>query len=213
MNDSSSVQRPRQGRRRLQRPADFTGRPLTSFRQVFLRHGLPGALLGAFCLLHPGMRTLLIEATEQAVRTPLTYLLVGSLILTGLSAYSRYAGGEWSHRQFGWVLYLGVLSLWEEWVFRLAIPYSFAGDEGHGTGLLVAIILCNVLFGAFHYFTLRWKWQWCLAACVGGFAFSRQMDMHFDLLMVAGIHWVATCLNTSRPPGLRRSLPNVSPLA
>ena len=200
LNDLSSVQPPRQSRRRLQRPADFTGGPLVTFRQVFLRHGLPGALLGAFCLFHPGMRALLVEATAQAVSTPLPYLLAGSLILIGLSAYTRYAGGGWSRSQLGWVFYLGVLSLWEEWVFRLAIPYTL---KDQGTELIVGIILCNILFGFIHYFTLRWKWQWCVAACIGGFAFSRQMDMHFDLLVVAGIHWVATCLNTPRPPGLR----------
>ncbi|MFT4799751.1 MAG: hypothetical protein ACI9W1_003192, partial [Candidatus Azotimanducaceae bacterium] len=194
---------PPRSRRRLQRGADFTGGPLGSFREVFLRHGLPGALLGAFCLLHPGMRALLVEATVQAVTTPLPYLLVGSLILVGLSAYSRYSCDGWSCRQFGWVLYLGVLSLWEEWVFRLAIPYSL---KEQGAELIVGIILCNILFGAIHYFTLRWKWQWCVAACLGGFAFSRQMDVHFDLLIVAGIHWVATCVNTPRPPGLRRDL-------
>lgn len=201
MNDSPSTQPLAKSRRRLQRAADFTGGPLDSFRQVFLRHGLPGALLGAFCLLHPGMRALLVEATSHVLITPLPYLLVGSLILIGLSAYSRYDGGRLSLHQFGWVIYLGLLSLWEEWVFRLAIPYSL---REQGVDLVVAIILCNLLFGVVHYFTLRWKWQWCVAACVGGFAFSRQMDTHFDLLIVAGIHWVATCLNTPRPPGLRR---------
>lgn len=185
----------------MQRPPDFTGGRLDSFRQVFLRHGLPGALLGALCLLHPDVRAFLVEATEQAVKTPLLYLLAGSLILIVLSAYTSYRGGGWSGRQLGWVIYLGALSLWEEWVFRLAIPYSL---EAQGMGLLFAIVLCNLLFGAIHYFTLRWKWQWCVAACIGGFAFSRQMDLHFDLLLVTGIHWAATCLNTPRPPSARR---------
>jgi len=197
MNDSSTDRPPPKSRRRLQRGPDFTGGRLDSFRQVFLRHGLPGALLGALCLLHPDMRTLVVDATAQAVSAPMPYLLIGSLILIGLTAYTSYRGDEWSGRQLGWVIYLGVLSLWEEWVFRLAMPYSL---EAQGMGLLFAIIVCNLLFGAIHYFTLRWKWQWCVAACIGGFAFSRQMDLHFDLLLVAAIHWVATCLNTPRPP-------------
>ena len=146
----------------------------------------------------------MVDATASAVMAPLRYLLAGSLILIGLSVYTRYQSGGWSGRQLGWVIYLVALSFWEEWVFRLAIPYSL---EGQGAGLLGAVILCNVLFGALHYFTLRWKWQWCVAACIGGFAFSRQMDLHFDLLLVAGIHWIATCLNTPRPPsGRRRNL-------
>ncbi len=37
--------------RRLQRPPDFTGKTLNHFRDVFLRHGLPGLLLGCLFLV------------------------------------------------------------------------------------------------------------------------------------------------------------------
>ncbi|MDZ7685961.1 MAG: hypothetical protein U5O39_13900 [Gammaproteobacteria bacterium] len=70
--------------------------------------------------------------------------------------------------------------------------------------LSIAVIASNILFGAVHYFTLRWKWQWCLGACLGGIVLSRQMNEHFDLALLIGIHWVATYANTPRLPGRRR---------
>jgi hypothetical protein len=186
-------------KRRLQRPPDFTGRRLDSFREVFFRHGLPGALLGALFLLHPTAQGLLARAMEPVLNHPGVYLLGGGLVLAGLTTYGLYIGGV-RIQQFGWVLYLGVLSLWEEWVFRLALPYSL---QSFGFSLMSAVLVSNLLFGAAHYFTLRWKWQWCVIACLGGLAFSRQMNEHFDLLLVAGIHWVATFVNTPRLPSRR----------
>tara|TARA_R110002110_G_scaffold226741_3_gene441066 strand:+ start:177 stop:662 length:486 start_codon:yes stop_codon:yes gene_type:complete len=160
---------------------------------------LPGALLGVLFLLHPTAQALLIRAMEPALANPLIYILAGCLLLTGLTIYGFYVGG-FKVQQFGWAVYLGALSLWEEWVFRLALPYSL---HAMGFNLLAAVLVSNLIFGAAHYFTLRWKWQWCLMACLGGLAFSRQMHGQFDLLLVAGIHWVATFVNTPRLPSPR----------
>jgi hypothetical protein len=187
-------------RRRLQRPPDFTGDSLDSFQQVFIRHGLPGAVLGMLCLLHPDLRELLSKATASAANSLSTYVICGILILAALNIYTLFTRRRWSTQTLGWACYLGLLSLWEEWLFRIALPY---GLESLGSPLIAGVVLSNILFGLLHYFTLRWKWQWCVAACIGGFAFSRQMDMHFDLLLVAGIHWIATFLNTPTPPAKR----------
>ena len=96
------------------------------------------------------------------------------------------------------MLYLLAVSVWEEWVFRLALPWF---GQALGFDLRVAVILSNVLFGALHYFTLRWKWPWCLAAFFGGMALSRQYAEHQDLAMIIALHWVATFVNTPRLPG------------
>ena len=36
---------------------------------------------------------------------------------------------------------------------------------------------------------------------LGGLALSRHFGNHFDLAMVVALHWVATFVNTPRPPG------------
>ncbi|NJN52835.1 MAG: CPBP family intramembrane metalloprotease, partial [Gammaproteobacteria bacterium] len=47
------------------------------------------------------------------------------------------------------------VSAWEEWVFRLALPYYV---ESQGGDLMIAVVGANLIFAVAHYFTLRWKW-------------------------------------------------------
>lgn len=191
--------------RRLQRPADFTGGRLDSFRQVFLRHGLPGAVLGLLCLAHPEMRALLGAALAPLLDDPVPYVLAGAAIFAGLVVYAAFLNGRIEAAATGWVVYRLFVSLWEEWVFRLAVPYLAAAN---GADLRTVVIGSNVVFGAMHYFTLRWKWPWCLGACLGGLAFSRLLAEHSDLALIVGVHWVATFFNTPRLPGRSRISPS-----
>ncbi|NBC22758.1 MAG: CPBP family intramembrane metalloprotease [Gammaproteobacteria bacterium] len=184
--------------RRLQRPADFTGQRLRTFRAVLLRHGLPGAVLGALCLLHPQAGTLLDAALRGLLATPLSYIGFACLTFAGLVAYAWLIDRRLDPPAVGWILYLLAISTWEEWVFRVALPYL---GEAQGIPLVAAVVVSNVAFGLMHYFTLRWKWPWCLAAALGGLALSRQFGDHADLAVIIGLHWVATFLNTPRPPG------------
>lgn len=187
--------------RRLQRPPDFTGARLSTFRAVALRHGLPGALLGVLCLLHPDMRTLLLDALASLMAAPVHYAAAGGLILGVLAGYAGFIDRRLDLPALGWIFYLLLVSVWEEWVFRLAIPY-FA--EANGVDLRSAVIASNAGFAVMHYFTLRWKWFWCVGAFLGGMALSRHFGAHYDLALVIGIHWVATFLNTPRLPGRAR---------
>ena len=144
------------------------------------------------------MRELLSVALTNLYIHPQMYILAGLMIMTGLSLYAWYVDRRWHLEKLGWVLYLGALSVWEEWVFRLAIPFFM---ESRGIELFVAVLGANIFFAVAHYFTLRWKWQWCVAVFFFGMLLSRQMNNHFDLLLVVGIHWVFTFLNTPRLPG------------
>lgn len=184
--------------RRLQRAPDFTGGRLDSFLAVFLRHGLPGALLGLVCLMQPQMRGLLGAGLTNLHSRPLLYITSGLLLLGALTAYAWYIDGRLSLDKLCWVFYLAAVSSWEEWVFRLAVPYY---AKSQGVELITAVVATNLLFAGAHYFTLRWKWQWCAAAFICGMALSRRMENHPDLLLVIGIHWLVTFLNTPRPPG------------
>ncbi|XOV82829.1 MAG: type II CAAX prenyl endopeptidase Rce1 family protein [bacterium] len=201
MNNNDSIQaRLSPSQKRLQRPPDFTGNRLVSFRAVFLRHGLPGAVLGVLCLLHPAMRELLGSALTAFYSQPLFYMFSALVILVVLSLYAGFLDRRWKIEKLGWVLYLGLVSAWEEWVFRLAVPYYL---ESIGVSLFVAVLTSNTVFALAHYFTLRWKWQWCVAVFFFAMALSRQMETHFDLMLVIGVHWVFTFLNTPRLPGRR----------
>jgi len=187
--------------RRLQRPPDFTGDRLTRFTQVFVRHGLVGALLGAACLFVPEMRTLLHGAVAAFIEAPLRYMLAGCALLTLMLAYAWYLDRRLDAASVAWMLYLLGVSIWEEWVFRLALPYFGAAQ---GLELRSVIIASNVAFGLMHYFTLRWKWQWCVAACLGGLALSRNFYQQQDLALIIALHWAATFINTPRMPGSMR---------
>ena len=184
-------------RRRLQRDADFTGERIEQFSEVWLRHGLPGALLGAVCLLHPGSRDLLVRSTSNLLADPLPYVLAGLLLLTVMLLW-RFIGDRRLDRISAiWVLYLLGVSVWEEWVFRLAVPYAALA---YGADLGVAVVLSNAAFGLAHYFTLRWKWYWCVGAALGGMGLSRLLEAEMDLAVIVGIHWLGTFLNTPAPP-------------
>ncbi len=194
--NASAVLAPSQ--HRLQRAPDFTGARLDTFKQVALRHGLPGAVLGVLCLCVPEMRMLLADGLADMRAAPAGYFLIGVAIFGCLIGYAWFLDRRIDAAAVGWMLYLLAVSIWEEWVFRLAIPYF---GEAQGVALMPMVLVSNLFFGVVHFFTLRWKWYWCLGAFLGGVALSRNVDQHFDLALVIAIHWVATYINTPRLPG------------
>ena len=186
--------------RRLQREPDFTGDKLASFREVALRHGIPGALLGLAFFALPQTRGLL-DLGSPSSGSLLQWITAACLIFVALNLYAWFIDRSWRLEKAGWVLYLGAVSAWEEWVFRLALPY-LANDLG--MRLMHAAIISNAIFAAAHYFTLRWKWPWCVGAFLGGLALSREFADHQNLVLIIYIHWIATFLNTPRLPGTSR---------
>lgn len=150
------------------------------------------------CVGLPGLQIVFADSLEKGLASPTRYALSFAVIVCLLNAYAWLIDRQWSLPKLGWIIYLGALSFWEEWVFRLAIPQAL---EGHGASVWLAAILSALVFGGAHYFTLRWRWQWCVGAFIGSLALSRQMDLHNDLFLIAAFHWIATYLNTPRPPG------------
>jgi hypothetical protein len=155
-------------------------------------------LLGALCLAHPDLRALLSGALTNFAAAPVRYLGAGAAVLAALMAYAAFIDRRLDARAAGWIIYLLLVSVWEEWLFRLAIPWLNASQ---GLDPRTAAIVSNALFGLMHFFTLRWKWYWCVAAFIGGMALSRNYAQHQDLAAIIAFHWIATFLNTPRPPG------------
>lgn len=184
--------------RRLQRAADFTGERLVSCRQIVLRHGLPGVLAALALMLLTPVPSTVWQALAPALQAPLTW--VGLLLLSGVAqlAWARWLNGDLLGVDAGWSLYLLALSCWEEVLFRLALPLLLVQA---GADPFVSIVLANLLFGAMHWFTLRWRLHWCILAVLGGLALSRHFMLHTDLVALIALHWVGTFLNTPRMPG------------
>ncbi|MEE4300785.1 MAG: CPBP family intramembrane glutamic endopeptidase [Pseudomonadales bacterium] len=196
----TAPRRPAPSQRRLQRPPDLTGPRLSRFREVFLRHGLPVLAVGALLLLGPEQRMLLWSHLQPALRDPLAYGFAAACVLAGCCALSGWLDRGVDVSRLGWIVYLLALSIWEEWVFRLATPHWLESIHGSREA---AILATNLVFGALHWFTLRWRLRWCVLAFLGGMAFSQQMATG-DFTRVVLTHWALTFLNTPRPPGGRR---------
>jgi membrane protease YdiL (CAAX protease family) len=190
---------------RLQRKPDITGRKITRFREVLFRHGLFVSALALACFGLPQSTSLLKWGLSRFMVHPAPYFVGAFCLLLFLMILSRVFHQGLNARQMVWIIYLLGISFAEEWVFRLALPGFVAGF----TGIPRAVLLCNLAFAAMHYFTLRWKLRWCVGAFFGAMGLSRLMG-HGDLLLVVGVHWLATFLNTPVAVGSgekRNSLP------
>ena len=181
---------------RLQRESGFKGRKITRLREVLLRHGLFVVLLAFICLWFPQMRGLLAWGLASFINNPFPYFVGTVCLVLFFIIMTKAIKQVLNTRQMLWIFYLLGVSICEEWVFRLALPGVAAGY----IGLRPAVLLCNLLFAAMHYFTLRWKIRWCLLAFLGAMGLSRLMS-HGDLMLVIGVHWLATFLNTPVPVG------------
>lgn len=147
------------------------------------------------------MRELAQSGLERAAAAPLFYVSAYLVVFAVLCAYLWRRDGRIEGTSIGWSVYLLGVSTWEEWVFRLAVPY-YAAEQG--VDLDLAVLLSSLAFGIAHFFTLRWRWQWCVGAFFGAMGLSRLMGNEFDLALVIGVHWIVTFLNTPRPPGKPR---------
>ena len=101
----------------------------------------------------------------------------------GTIGWSVYLDRTFSLRQLSWIIYLLFLSFWEEWAFRVGLP-KLLQDLGLET--MHAMVISNMLFGAMHYVTLRWKALWCFFAFLFGMHLSNQWVDYGDIWLIVG---------------------------
>jgi membrane protease YdiL (CAAX protease family) len=181
---------------RLQRPAKARSRAVLHFRQVLARHLVTMLVVAVVTGLGVASVDDWKRLLSPLIAHPVHYLAMCVAIVAGIAIYHRVRGIPWSAAQVGWVGYLFLISVVEEWAFRVFLPLYLVDDFGARASAL----LSSVFFGALHYFTLRWRLTACLLTTLGGLGFSRLLDVSGDLALVILVHWIVTFLNTPRPP-------------
>ena len=181
---------------RLQRPANTRVSAVLHFRQVLSRHLVTMSLIAVMMGLLVVNVDDWVQLLSPLVAHPVYYLAACLVILAGIAVYQSSRGIRWSEAQVGWVGYLFLISVVEEWAFRVFLPLYLADDQG----VRASVVISSVIFGALHYFTLRWRLIACLITMLGGLGFSRLLDVTGDLALVILVHWIVTFLNTPRPP-------------
>ena len=181
---------------RLQRPAKARSGAVLHFRQVLSRHLLTMSVIAVVTGLGVARVDDWKRLLSPLIAHPVHYLAMCVAIVAGIAIYQRVRGIPWSAIQMGWVGYLFLISVLEEWAFRVFLPLYLMDD----LGARVSIVTSSVLFGALHYFTLRWRLTACVMTMLGGLGFSRLLDVSGDLALVILAHWIVTFLNTPRPP-------------
>ena len=181
---------------RLQRPAKARSSAVLHFRQVLSRHLLTMSVIAVVTGLGVARADDWIGLLSPLIAHPVHYLVMCVAIVAGIAIYQRLRGIPWSATQMGWVGYLFLISVVEEWAFRVFLPLYLMDD----LGARASVLLSSVLFGALHYFTLRWRLTACLVTMLGGIGFSRLLEVSGDLALVILVHWIVTFLNTPRPP-------------
>ncbi len=180
---------------RLQRDHSPDTTPVSTFTQVLYRHGaLMGSVAMVLVVVQGGMA---LDASLAGVwQRPATFLLATLVILAGFVGYLKWRDYAFVGTQWLWIGYLLYISVVEEIAFRLYLPVVLESHSGWVTGVL----LSNLIFGAIHYYTLRWKFSHCVVAALGGIGLSRLLAQSGDLGVIILVHFVATFLNTPRPP-------------
>jgi len=181
---------------RLQRKASKGGVYISKFRQVFIRHGLTMGLVALVCLFLPALTESIQWSTAAFLTNHLGYAAAGSILVVFFLGFLRFRGYSINGRELVWLLYLLFISIVEEFSFRLMLPSFFVAT----VGAIPAVVLSNLAFACIHFFTLRWRLMNCIGAFLGGLGLSRILSNTEDIILVIGVHWLVTFLNTPTAP-------------
>lgn len=181
---------------RLQRKMSPSGIYVATFREIILRHGLTMAIISLLCLFVTGAIDIVILGFSSLIAGTFFYLVAMFVILVFFIAFLVFRGQKIGPTQYAWLGYLLIISFLEELSFRLILPTLLLGT----VGMIPAVLLSNLVFASFHFFTLRWKFFNCLGAFLGGIGLSRLLVNTEDIALVILVHWFFTFLNTPTAP-------------
>jgi membrane protease YdiL (CAAX protease family) len=186
-------------KRRLQRPAKDQNCLISKFNQVLARHFLTMAVIAGICIFISMESFANSIYLKPLTSSPVYYFF----ILTAISLFfiffyfKRGHKIEWIH--LAWLTYLLLISIVEEFAFRMMLPILLSGTFG----MMFAVLFSNFLFAFIHYMTLRWKLINCVIAFIGGIGFSRLLVSTEDIAILILVHYFFTFLNTPLPPERR----------
>lgn len=181
---------------RLQRKASGGGVYISKFRQVFLRHGLTMGLVAMVCLFLPALTESIRWSTAAFLTDHLPYIAASAILVVFFLGFLWFRGYSTNGRELTWLAYLLFISIVEEFSFRLMLP-SFLLLT---LGAIPAAVLSNLAFACIHFFTLRWRLMNCIGVFLGGLGLSRLLGNTEDIILVIGVHWLVTFLNTPTAP-------------
>ena len=186
-------------KRKLQRPARDQNSLIVSFHQVITRHLLTMSLIAGVCIL---LSIDLIASSiylEPLKSSPIFYFFVLSALLFFFIFFYLIKGHKIERIHLAWLTYLLLISIVEEFAFRMLLPFLLSG----AFGMMAAVLFSNFLFASIHYMTLRWKFINCFFAFVGGLGLSKLLESNGDITILILVHYFFTFLNTPLPPERR----------
>ena len=186
--------------KRLQRPATGKQSLVTSFSQVFIRHGLTMATIAGICIFLPVASMKHSPTFTPLMSSPFYYLAALSLMSLGFVLLLLMSGHPKRKMLFAWLAYLFFISVVEEFAFRLILPTMLSGL----VGMVPAVLFSNLLFACIHYVTLRWKFINCAFVFIAGLGLSRLLTNTEDIAVVTLTHFFFTFINTPTPPKQRK---------
>ena len=186
-------------KRRLQRPAKDQNCLISTFNQVLARHFLTMAVIAGICIFISMESFANSIYLKPITSSPVYYFF----ILTAISLFFIFFYLKRGHKiewiQLAWLTYLLLISIVEEFAFRMMLPILLSGTFG----MMSAVLFSNFLFAFIHYMTLRWKLINCVVAFIGGIGFSRLLVSTEDIAILILVHYFFTFLNTPLPPERR----------
>ena len=186
-------------KRKLQRPARDLNSLIVSFQQVITRHLLTMSLIAGVCIL---LSIDLIASSiylEPLKSSPIFYFFVLSALLLFFIFFYLIKGHKIERIHLAWLTYLLLISIVEEFAFRMLLPFLLSD----AFGMMAAVLFSNFLFASIHYVTLRWKFINCFFAFVGGLGLSKLLESNGDITILILVHYFFTFLNTPLPPERR----------